>query len=95
MPSGNTAHAQDLLGKSHEELVLLLIHVRRQSAALGEAADVARAELERNPGAPEIRSVLTKELLSFLNMYRVTIQVDSNLPLTPKQRLRFSKRPMY
>ena len=49
--------AQDLLGKSHEELVLLLIHVRRQSAALGEAADVARAELERNPGAAETRSV--------------------------------------
>ena len=49
--------AQDLLGKSHEELVLLLIHVRRQSAALGEAADVARAELERNPGVPEIRLV--------------------------------------
>ena len=47
------------MGKSHEELVLLLIHVRRQSAALGEAADVARAELERNPGSPEIRSVLT------------------------------------
>merc|ERR1719499_2323024 len=50
--------AQDLLGKSHEELVLLLIHVRRQSAALGEAADVARAELERNPGSPDIRDRL-------------------------------------
>ena len=36
-----------------------IIHNRRQSAALGEAADVARAELERNPGSPEIRSVLT------------------------------------
>ena len=55
--------AQDLLGKSHEELVLLLIHVRRQSAALGEAADVARAELERNPGVPVIRFVLTKFLI--------------------------------
>ncbi len=42
--------AQDLLGKTHEELVLLLIHVRRQSAALGEAIDNARNELERSAG---------------------------------------------
>ena len=38
--------AQDLLGKSHEELVLLLIHLRRQAASLGEAIDGSRAELE-------------------------------------------------
>lgn len=39
--------AQDLLGKSHEELVLLLIHLRRQSAALAEAIDGTRSELEQ------------------------------------------------
>ena len=38
--------AQDLLGKSHEELVLLLIHLRRQSVALTEAVDAAAAEVE-------------------------------------------------
>ncbi len=38
--------AQDLLGKSHEELVLLLIHLRRQTASLNEAIDSSRAELE-------------------------------------------------
>ena len=38
--------AQDLLGKSHDELVLLLIHLRRQSVALSEAIDGSRAELE-------------------------------------------------
>ena len=38
--------AQDLLGKSHEELVLLLIHLRRQSVALNEAVDAAKAEVE-------------------------------------------------
>ena len=38
--------AQDLLGKSHDELVLLLIHLRRQSVALIEAIDGSKAELE-------------------------------------------------
>ena len=38
--------AQDLLGKSHDELVLLLIHLRRQSVALNEAIDGSKAELE-------------------------------------------------
>ncbi len=38
--------AQDLLGKSHEELVLMLIHLRRQSAHLNEAIDAARAEMD-------------------------------------------------
>ena len=38
--------AQDLLSKSHEELVLLLIHLRRQGATLGEAIDGSRSELE-------------------------------------------------
>ena len=38
--------AQDLLAKSHEELVLLLIHLRRQGATLAEAIDGSRAELE-------------------------------------------------
>ena len=60
------------MGKSHEELVLLLIHVRRQSAALGEAADVARAELERNPGSPEIRSVLTIHNVDKVMIYSFT-----------------------
>ena len=36
--------AQDLLGKSHEELVLMLIHLRRQSAALNESLDAAKWE---------------------------------------------------
>ncbi len=39
--------AQDLLGKSHEELVLLLIHLRRQSAYLNEAIDATRDELQQ------------------------------------------------
>jgi hypothetical protein len=38
--------AQDLLSKSHEELVLLLIHLRRQGATLAEAIDGSKAELE-------------------------------------------------
>ena len=38
--------AQDLLSKSHEELVLLLIHLRRQMATLSEAIDGSRSELE-------------------------------------------------
>ena len=38
--------AQDLLSKSHEELVLLLIHLRRQGATLSEAIDGSRSELE-------------------------------------------------
>ena len=37
--------AQDLLEKSHEELVLMLIHLRRQTTALTEAIDGSRAEL--------------------------------------------------
>ena len=35
-----------MLAKSHEELVLLLIHLRRQGATLAEAIDGSRAELE-------------------------------------------------
>ncbi len=35
--------AQDLLGKSHEELVLMLIHLRRQAANLNEAIDTTRS----------------------------------------------------
>ena len=38
--------AQDLLGKSHEELVLLLIHLRRQAVALSEAVEGCKAEVE-------------------------------------------------
>ena len=37
--------AQDLLGKSHEELVLLLIHLRRQSASLTETIEGSKSEL--------------------------------------------------
>ena len=54
--------AQDLLGKSHEELVLILIHLRRQSAALTEAIDSSKNELSqlRNmpPNAPRHPSIL-------------------------------------
>eukprot|EP00096_Caligus_rogercresseyi_P002862 TRINITY_DN1519_c0_g1_i1.p1 TRINITY_DN1519_c0_g1~~TRINITY_DN1519_c0_g1_i1.p1 ORF type:complete len:690 (+),score=208.03 TRINITY_DN1519_c0_g1_i1:129-2198(+) len=38
--------SQDLLSKSHEELVLMMIHLRRQSAALNEAIEASTAELE-------------------------------------------------
>jgi hypothetical protein len=38
--------AQDLLGKSHDQLVLLLIHLRRQSAGLAEAIEAARLDLQ-------------------------------------------------
>ena len=44
--------AQDLLGKSHEELVLILIHLRRQSAALAEAIDSSRKELSQLRNIP-------------------------------------------
>ena len=33
--------------------------------------------------------------LELQNIYRVTIQVDSNLPLTSKQKYRFSMRSTY
>ena len=42
-------------------------------------------------------STSTRELsciMAFSTIYRVTIQADSNLPLTSKQKLRFSMRPM-
>ena len=44
--------AGDLLGKSHEELVLILIQLRRQATSITEAADTCRAELDnmRNTG---------------------------------------------
>ena len=67
--------AQDLLGKSHEELVLLLIHVRRQAAALAEAADVARAELERNPAAAETRFVTLFRLNAGWSIRSATIRI--------------------
>ena len=51
---GNLANmtAGDLLGKNHEELVLILIQLRRQSSSLAEAVDACRAELDnvRNTG---------------------------------------------
>ena len=54
--------AQDLLGKSHEELVLILIHLRRQSAALTEAIDSSKNELSQlrkmPPSAPQHPSIL-------------------------------------
>ena len=51
---GNLANitAGDLLGKSQEELVLILIQLRRQSSSLSEAIDACKAELDniRNMG---------------------------------------------
>ena len=51
---GNLANitAGDLLGKSHEELVLILIQLRRQATSLAESADNCKAELDnmRNTG---------------------------------------------
>ena len=38
--------AGDLLGRTHEELVLLLIQLRRQSSALVKARDACLAEME-------------------------------------------------
>lgn len=38
--------AQDLLGKSHEELVLMLIHLRRQGATLNEAITSSKSEMD-------------------------------------------------
>jgi len=40
-----TVSAGDLLGRSHEELVLLLIQLRRESAALKHAAELCRADV--------------------------------------------------
>ena len=45
--------AQDLLGKSHEELVLILIHLRRQSAALTEAIESSKIELSQLRNIPQ------------------------------------------
>ena len=52
--------AGDLLGKSHEELVLILIQLRRQATSITEAADTCRAELDNmrntgDQGAGELR----------------------------------------
>lgn len=38
--------AGDLLGRTHEELVLLLIQLRRQSSALAKARDACLLETE-------------------------------------------------
>lgn len=38
--------AGDLLGRTHEELVLLLIQLRRQSSALVKARDACILEME-------------------------------------------------
>jgi hypothetical protein len=38
--------AGDLLGRTHEELVLLLIQLRRQSSALVKARDACLLEME-------------------------------------------------
>lgn len=43
--NNNTVSAGDLLGRSHEELVLLLIQLRRESAALKHAAELCRADV--------------------------------------------------
>jgi len=62
--------AQDLLGKSHEELVLLLIHLRRQSAGLAEAIETARMDLQataedaERSGREEGRRLLTEMQVS-------------------------------
>ena len=52
--------AGDLLGKSHEELVLILIQLRRQATSITETADTCRAELDNmrktgDQGAGELR----------------------------------------
>ena len=39
--------------------------------------------------------IKTKVFVIIMSIYRVTIRVDSNLPLTSKQKLHFSMRPMY
>ncbi|CAB4066191.1 unnamed protein product [Lepeophtheirus salmonis] len=54
--------SQDLLGKSHEELVLILIHLRRQSAALTEAIDASTAELENIIHSNEQPYLLVEDL---------------------------------
>jgi hypothetical protein len=64
--------AQDLLGKSHEELVLLLIHVRRQSAALAEAIDNERNEGNGNEARERLRDLedqhaRTKPIISLVD----------------------------
>ena len=48
--------AQDLLGKSHEELVLMLIHLRRQGAGLAESIQGTQAELDSLSAASRART---------------------------------------
>ncbi len=57
--------AQDLLGKSHEELVLMLIHLRRQSAALAEAIDATTRELK---GLGESSTIAEENKLLFTDL---------------------------
>ena len=73
---GNLANitAGDLLNKSQEELVLILIQLRRQAAGLGEAIDACKAEQDncRNAGervAGELRqhTAQLEEQLSRVN----------------------------
>jgi hypothetical protein len=44
-PPSTGVSAGELLGRTHEELVLLLIQLRRQSAALRHAAELCRADV--------------------------------------------------
>lgn len=48
--------AGDLLGRTHEELVLLLIQLRRQSSALIKARDACLQEMESQVQFPSFLS---------------------------------------
>lgn len=49
--------AGDLLGRTHEELVLLLIQLRRQSSALVKARDACLLEMESQVNYTFITSI--------------------------------------
>ena len=55
--------AGDLLGRTHEELVLLLIQLRRQSSALVKARDACLLEMDSQVNA--IGCLLSRDFFTF------------------------------
>ena len=66
--------AQDLLGKSHEELVLLLIHLRRQAVALSEAVEGCKAEVENLINSEGESSLEAKALIEDAEMQQKELE---------------------
>ena len=70
--------AQDLLGKSHEELVLLLIHLRRQAVALSEAVEGCKAEVENLINSEGESSLEAKALIEDAELQQKELEEKMN-----------------